>query len=66
MRSQILNALEAKYEGDIAAAKANMEVYLSNPVGIGDHADLISAVDSQVCLIAEAQEKLLIVKGVKR
>lgn len=66
MRSHILHALEAKYEGDIAAAKANMEVYLSNPVGIGDHADLISAVDSQVCLIAEAQEKLLIVKGVKR
>jgi len=62
MKEIILKALKARYEGDIAAAKANVEVYLSQAVGIGEHADIISAVDSQVCLIVEAQEKLLFIE----
>ena len=31
------DALILKYQGDIAAAKANIQVYLTNPVGIGEH-----------------------------
>ena len=42
----------------MAAAKANIEVYLSNPTGIGEHPDLVEAIDSQIAILAEAEDKL--------
>ena len=54
----IRNALILKYQGDIAAAKANIEIYLTNAVGIGEHPDLISAIDSEMDKAAEADDKL--------
>ena len=58
MRAAILKALHKKYEGVIAEAEANIEVYLRNPAGIGEHPDIIAAVDGQFQMIAEAKEKL--------
>ena len=58
----LLMALELKYEGDIAVGKANIEVYMGNASGIGDHPDVIDAVDSQVEKVAEASEKLDVVR----
>ena len=54
----ILEALRKKYESDIASARANIQVYIDNPAGIGEHPDLVSAVDEQVTLLAEAEDKL--------
>ena len=58
----MLKALTAKYEGEIAIATANIEVYLNNPVGIGEHSNVVQAVDEQVSLIANAQDKLVALK----
>ena len=52
------DALVLKYQGDIATAKANISVYLTNPAGIGDHPDLISAIDTEMDKAAEAGDKL--------
>ena len=46
------------YLGAIATANANIEIYLQNSVGIGEHPDIIAAIDSQVEIAAHAQEKL--------
>ena len=54
----MIEALRKKYEADIAHAKANIEVYLHNPVGIGEHPDLVSAVDEQIDNMAHAEDKL--------
>ena len=35
MKDQILKALRMKYQGAIEEAKANIEIYLNNSVGIG-------------------------------
>jgi len=57
--NQILrDALTLKYQGDIAAAEANVRVYLLHPTGIGEHADIIAAIDSEVEKAASAEEKL--------
>ena len=56
--SKLLKALEAKLEGEVKVAKANIEVYMSNPVGIGEHPDLVGAVEEQLVKLAEADEKL--------
>ncbi len=63
MEKLLREALIIKYEGEIAEAKANISVYLKNPVGIGEHPDVIQAIDSQVEKMAHAEEKLLCVKN---
>ena len=54
----MLEALQAKYKAEVMAAKANIKVYLDNPVGIGEHSDLVSAVDFEITKLAAAEEKL--------
>lgn len=57
IRNTILDALQAKYDGQIQEAKANIEIYLLNPAGIGEHPDILEAIDTQVSKMVEAQEK---------
>ena len=57
----ILDALKDKLKGEIAVAKANVTVYLNNPVGIGEHPEVVQAIESQIEVIAAAQEKLDII-----
>ncbi len=57
-KSMIIDALQKKYEAEIAAAKANIQVYIDNPAGIGEHPDLVSAVDFEMAKLAEAEDKL--------
>ena len=58
MVDPLLDALRKKYEGEIAASKANIYVYTTNPVGIGEHSNLVAAVDSEVEKLADATDKL--------
>ena len=53
-----MKSLKLQYESEIAKAKDNIEVYLSNPAGIGEHPDLAAAIDSQVEVIAHAEDKI--------
>jgi len=57
MRDLMLEALRAKYEGQIQEARANIEVYLNNPAGIGEHSDVMEAIDCQMAKLTEAVEK---------
>lgn len=54
----LVEALRLKYEAEIAASKANIQVYIDNPAGIGEHPDLVAAVDEQLVKLAEAEDKL--------
>ena len=54
----LLEALIKKLEGEIALAKANIQVYIDNPAGIGEHPDVVQAVESQIEAIANAEEKI--------
>ena len=38
--------------------KINVEVYFKSPVGIGEHPDIMSAIQDQIDLIAKEQERL--------
>ena len=54
----IIDALRKKYEYEIMAAKANIDVYLRNSVGIGEHPDIVAAVDTELKRLADAEDKL--------
>ena len=60
--SKFINALSKRYEAEIETAKANIDVYIRHPAGIGEHPDLAAAVDSQVGVIANAEDKLEVLK----
>jgi len=59
--SNLLKALIAKLQGEIEVAKANIQVYEVNPAGIGEHPDLVAAIESQVEIIAAADEKIQVI-----
>ena len=54
----IVNALRKKYEYEIMSAKANIDVYLKNSAGIGEHPDIVAAVDTEMKKLADAEDKL--------
>jgi len=53
----MLDALEKKYEAEIAAADATIKIYLDNSVGIGEHPQHLEEIDKQLSKIVEAEEK---------
>jgi hypothetical protein len=61
MRREMLEALKALAIGNIKKAKMNVEVYLNNPVGIGEHPDVLGAIQDQIDLIAKEEERLEVI-----
>ena len=61
MREQLLSALMAHAQGEIAKHKANVEVYLEHPVGIGEHSDIMAAIETEITAIAQAHEKIEVI-----
>jgi hypothetical protein len=57
-RSTITTALIADAQGNIAKAKANVEIYLNYPVGIGEHPDVLAAIQDQIDIIAHEEERI--------
>ncbi len=62
MREKMLQALKAHATGHIKKHTMNVEVYLTNPVGIGEHPDVIDAIHSQVLKIASAEENIQVLQ----
>ena len=58
MSDMLLQALQKKLEGDLAVAKANIMVYKEKSVGIGEHPEIVQAIEMEVAKAAEAQDKL--------
>ena len=61
MREQLIKALLAHAQGDIAKHKANIEVYLANPVGIGEHSNIVEAIETELDMIAKYQDQIDII-----
>ena len=63
MKKAILEALEAKYNAQIAEADATIKIYLENSDAIGEHPQHIQEIDKQLQKIADAQEKLKVIES---
>jgi len=62
MRDQMIKALLAHAQGDIEKHKANVEIYLSNPVGIGEHSDIMESVENELNMIAKYQDQIDVIQ----
>ena len=54
----LFKALIKKLEGEIEVAKANAKVYQRNAAGIGEHPDIVEALETQVTKITDAEDKI--------
>ena len=62
MREQLVKALLAHAQGDIQKHVANVEVYLTNPAGIGEHSDITEAIENELNIIAKYDEQVAVLK----
>ena len=59
MRPQLISALLAHANGEIAKHKANVEIYLEHPVGIGEHSDITEAIGLELDKISRYHLSLI-------
>ena len=57
----MIAALRARYEADIAEADATINIYLTNPVGIGEHPQHLDEMDKLLQVIIDAEEKIKVI-----
>ena len=58
MRDKIIKALLAHAKGDIEKHKANVEIYLTKPAGIGEHSNVLEAIEEELNMIAKYQDQV--------
>jgi|TARA_A100000164_G_scaffold19806_1_gene15933 hypothetical protein len=62
MRDQMIKALLAHAQGDIEKHKANVEIYLTNPAGIGEHSDIMESIETELNMIAKYQDQIDVIQ----
>ena len=58
MREKLHRALVARYEAERDEALATLEVYYTNPAGIGEHPQIVEEMAKMVEKLANAQDCL--------
>jgi len=67
MREMLLSALKSYYVGHINKHIANVEIYLSRSTGIGEHSDIIEAMNKEIGEIGKYDDRLsMIMKYLER
>tara|TARA_R100001460_G_scaffold45930_1_gene83289 strand:- start:1154 stop:1363 length:210 start_codon:yes stop_codon:yes gene_type:complete len=61
-RTKLYEALIARYEAEIMEAKANLENYLDNKVGVAEHPNIVESADILIGQLATAEDKLRTLK----
>lgn len=52
----MIKAMKDHAVGHIAKHKMNVEIYLNNPAGIGEHPDVFEAMETEILEIAKYQD----------
>ena len=57
MKTILADSMMSYLAGKVKYHKANVLVYLQNPVGIGEHPDIMAAIEEELAKCAEYHEK---------
>ena len=67
MRDMILQALKTKLLGQMNGHIANIEVMMTNPVGVGDHPTIVETIEKELGALDSVNGKLnVLVKYIER
>ena len=61
MREKILKALLAHNHGELQKHLANIEVYLNNPAGIGEHPGVLEAIEAELLDASKYEENISLI-----
>ena len=63
LRQQLLEATRSHALGHVEKHRMNVEVYLENPTGIGEHSDILEAIEHEMMEMAKYQDVLDVLDG---
>ncbi len=63
MEVMLLNAAKKSFEGDLSKHEANLQVYLNNSAGVGEHSDIIGEIKDLVQKIHDAKGCIEVIDG---
>ena len=58
LRKIMLGAVRKHAEAHIEKHRVNVEVYLTNPVGVGEHSDIMDSIEKELTHMAEYEDHL--------
>jgi diacylglycerol kinase family enzyme len=58
LKEVMISAARKHAEAEIDLHKANIEVYMNNVVGIGEHSDIIETIQKELDAMATAHDRL--------
>ena len=58
MKEQLVIAARMHAEGELERAKTNIMVYMNNATGIGEHSDIVEAIQEELDKMAAASDRL--------
>ena len=61
-RENMIEAIKEHAKGHIKKHSMNVEIYLKNAAGVGEHPDVLDAVEKELKIIAEYDDQLEIIK----
>ena len=62
MSSQLIKAARMHAEGELERAKTNVLVYMQQSVGIGEHSDIVEAIQKELDTMAVAEDRINMLK----
>ena len=63
--SKLLASLRLRAVGNVNLHKTNIAVYLNNPAGIGEHSDIMEAVQSELDKMAQHQDRIELIDSIR-
>lgn len=58
MKEQLIKAARMHAEGELERAKTNIMVYMNQSVGIGEHSDIVEAIQLELDNMAAASDRI--------
>jgi hypothetical protein len=58
MRAQLIAAAKTHAQAHVEKHRMNVEVYLTNPAGIGEHSDIMEAIETELEEMAKYEDHL--------
>ena len=58
MKEQLIKAARMHSEGELERAKTNIMVYMNQSVGIGEHSDIVEAIQEELDKMAAANDRI--------
>ena len=65
MQTQLIKAVRMHAKGELERAKTNVLVYMHNPAGIGEHSDVVEAIQSELDKMAIATDRLDMIEEIE-